>query len=337
MGIPFSASKGCSLDWRDIVSAEKRGELSDDAYRLPASTGPIDAEFSIVQPVGDTDDSSSVFEPPVFVPDWGGEKPVLAGKSPIDFGDWECCLWLGDIHGEFVDWDLFSASLNLMRSLRKRDRLHRIVFGGDQYDLGDMGRWTKAKRAAIPKGKVQKELSTGLQIKGAVRDSVGSELPIDELEGNHDSRYPDYFENEAQALNGLDGTSPSEAFGWEKYNITNHPRCGVMLRDWFLAKHGDATGQNVAKKELERHRVLSGISGHIHKEDHAQVTVGGVQYKWLSSPAMCRTNPDYIDGDPRWDQGLVFFMLHRELPIVHFEVCRWNKNVGLVCNGNVFT
>lgn len=235
---------------------------------------------------------------------WGLGGPALIG--PVRPGQDETIAGLFDIHYPKHDKVLFGKAVRLLAELMP----DTVILGGDIRDDAILSRWEAHKRSKMPVGKlfnvVRRDMDeTSRNILMPIREACpGSRIVF--IEGNHDERLRHWLSDDLQ-----EGVEMAKEWMFlSEYDISWHPRCGILLRDEFLARHGRYLSIHTAKNEHDKTR-CSGWSGHAHKRSvwfHSFPETGR-RYEWNSAPCMCRNDYDYGAGQSGlapWDHGFLF-------------------------------
>jgi hypothetical protein len=223
----------------------------------------------------------------------------------------------GDHQAPYFDEALHRASLQFLGEYKPAEH----VFLGDLLDFPTISKYTDHPAAMA---KVQDCINSGGQI---LRDKVEASPDSKRwfLEGNHDWRIKSELLNRAERM--VDISPAGEIIpALSLQRLLHLERLGIELvhhplgwefaevelvpgRDGLVVKHGIATGQNVARKTLDKIG-RSAIVGHAHSKESVyrrdpfsgaikQVTVAGV---------MCRIDdvfPHFTAGRPDWHPGFV--------------------------------
>lgn len=199
-----------------------------------------------------------------------------------------------------------------------------IVILGDLLDCYDLSKFIKdpSRRETF-----QDELDMGKDFLSNLRERF-PDAEIHFIEGNHEQRIKRYLQSNATALASLRNLELQKLLELGESGIIHHNRAGVALFGMRF-KHGDVVAQEAcytAKREASK-EWSSGASGHTHRLGVWRSTKGGNIIEWAESGCLCTVNPEYVDGEPNWQQGFV--------TITVFENRMPKVEAHLIVNGEV--
>lgn len=140
--------------------------------------------------------------------------------------------------------------------------------------------------------------------------------------GNHEFRWQNYIEINAEALSGVVDTSYNHIFDAEHVGLQMHRyKVRVPIIPGVLEiTHGDKVRSRsgyTAHAMLERG--VSGVSGHTHRLGAVYKTTRAGMSMWVENGCLCNTSPAYID-DPDWQQGLTVMYVDRVAGRFHMDL-----------------
>lgn len=227
---------------------------------------------------------------------WGyGAAPLV---EPSTSEDTEVVMFLSDIHAPYQDNELVRSAMRLIKKVQP----HRVVLNGDISDFFALSRFNLGLERLD-------DLQDEIDIANGIREKVRNAAPnthIVETEGNHDARLNKYILENGRALASLKALEPANLFRYNELGIDWYPGAGFRQREQFLVKHGTVIRKdapNSAKAEMEL-AGISGVSGHTHRL--GKYNKGGyINREWTEGGCLCRLDPDYIIGQPNWQNGIV--------------------------------
>lgn len=267
---------------------------------------------------------------------WGLGGPASLDLPPKPGGRYTV-VGIGDLHGEWREQSLFEAQLRQIRDLQP----DCVALVGDMLNFDIISRWQEKILRQMTPLQLHREIRAEINdfqrsILNPVREAAGNAI-VFMVEGNHDDRLRKYLSHDLHEAWEVS----REWLGVDDYLDGYYTRAGVFIRPEFLARHGDTTAQNPAKKELSL-ADCSGWSAHLHRWwQHAEPPnlLSGRNLTHTILPASCRRDANYGSGNAglmRWHQGDVVGSFSADDPHDHVtDVCLWNGQ-HLICRGEAY-
>ena len=227
---------------------------------------------------------------------WNGPRAPLLGASTKAAE--EVVVTISDIHSPYHDETAVASALMLIRDIQP----DVVVINGD---LPDFFGISSHNRTLERLDSLQHEIDMANDLRRAIRNAAPDAM-IHENEGNHDSRLRTFVRQQAPQLRSLDALKPENLNAWREFDIHPHGVAGFRLRPEFVIRHGTYVRSDAgasARAEMKAAKV-SGQSGHTHRLAEA-VEHGYRVRSWHEGGCLCQLSPDYIDGPPNWDHGLL--------------------------------
>jgi hypothetical protein len=227
---------------------------------------------------------------------WAGPRALLV--KPSTKASDEVVVTISDIHSPFHDETAVESALMLIREIKP----DTIVINGD---LPDYFGISSHNRTLERLDSLQAEIDQANALRRAIR-AAAPDAVIHENEGNHDSRLRTFVRQQAPQLRSLRALDPANLNAWGELDIQPHGVAGFRIRPEFVIRHGTYIRSDAgasARAEMKAAKI-SGQSGHTHRLAEA-VEHGYRVRSWSESGCLCQLSPDYVDGPPNWDHGLL--------------------------------
>ena len=131
------------------------------------------------------------------------------------------------------------------------------------------------------------------------------------IPGNHEDRLRKYIWEHPE-LHGLEALELPNLLGFGELGLTAMED-EVVYGDKLVVKHGTVIRKHsayTAKGELENEKyAVSTLTGHTHRGGTHMATSRRGIVQALEGFCLCDLNPDYIEGVPDWQHGIVLATL----------------------------
>jgi predicted phosphodiesterase len=234
----------------------------------------------------------------------------------------ERAVFLGDWHVPYHDPTAVGLALDFVRWFRPT----AVFILGDFVDCYAFSRFDKDPRRLL---EAQDELDQGRAILARLAKAArGARLHY--LDGNHEHRLPKYLCKHPE-LSSLKAVQLPSLLGLREMGYRHHGCHEHLTWSGLRVEHGDlvrrASGAT-AKAMLER-RGVCGISGHTHRLGAYYRTDANGPKVWLENGCLCDTRPDYMIGEPDWQQGFTVAyaapgrrrFVAEQIPIIDGRLC----------------
>lgn len=209
-------------------------------------------------------------------------------------------LVAGDIHVPFHD----ARAVDLLVAVVGEVQPERFVYGGDILDCYELSDYDKDPERIRTQSGLQGEIDRGAEIFQRIRDAAPAACVFEAIPGNHELRLRRVLARNP-GLAGLRVLEFPSLLRLDEFGIRFHAHELPLANGNFVIKHGMATGDQAARKELAReYYSVSGLTHHVHKYttsglvSHRQGVVG-----WWSNGCLCSLTPEYMHR-PNWQQGV---------------------------------
>lgn len=219
----------------------------------------------------------------------------------------EKVVFLGDVHFPYQD----KVALDLVDEFLAWFKPDFIYLIGDIVDCYQLSSFDKDPRRILG---FQDELDQATEWLGRLSRAHPKSKKTLRL-GNHERRL-DKLLCRVPEISSLDSLSWKKLLKLDELGIELSPYNGRLHHRGFLVEHGDTVSSKssaTAAKMLER-RGTSGISGHVHRLGVSYRTNARGTHAWYENGCLCSLQPDYIIGDPDWQQGFTVghFLKHQD-------------------------
>jgi predicted MPP superfamily phosphohydrolase len=208
----------------------------------------------------------------------------------------ERVVFLSDIHVPYHD----PVAITLVYKFLSWFKPTGIYVIGDLLDFYSLSRFDKDPTRLLT---LQQELDEGVEFLAKLR-SICPEAYIYFREGNHEYRLTRYLCAHPE-LYTLRALQLPAMLKFKDLEIEYCDYNGALDHYGFLVEHGDIVRRHsgyTAKGMLDK-RGISGITGHTHRMgSHFQTNTAGTTC-WYENGCLCKTDPEYILGQPNWQQG----------------------------------
>jgi len=233
---------------------------------------------------------------------------------------WQKAIVLGDIHIPYHD----PVALNMVYDFIEVEEFDLVILIGDIEACYEMSKFAKDKVRGIHFADEALIVKANLR---QLRKSVGPDARIVYVCGNHEHRLQSFLMKDGRALQGVEGNTIPEVFGFKEFGIQWVPCNAEKFHDTYwqfegyeilfghfnrLAKHSAYCAKNIVDDYG-----ISLIQGHVHSMGfHERKMERGYVGGWENG-CLCDLNPIYMK-QKNWMQG--FHIVHFETPGRFFDV-----------------
>lgn len=208
----------------------------------------------------------------------------------------EKSIFIGDIHIPFHDINSLKVSISFMDWF-KPDKIYLI---GDVMDWYELSSFDKDPRRI---NDLQKDISKTTGVLQLIRER-NDKSDIFYLQGNHEFRLNKWLMKHPE-IASLEALEMSNLMHFKELDIQYKDQFSNVRLHEFLVEHGSVVRQQsayTARAMLEK-RGMSGISGHTHRMGSHYLTNMSGSYAWFECGCLCNLNPEYVVGQPNWQNG----------------------------------
>lgn len=213
-----------------------------------------------------------------------------------------------DLHIPYHDPRAISVAMQIVSDFQPDIR----TSGSDAMDFYSVSHFDHNPER-LKKGGLQREID---EWKKCEREwnSAAPKAHVFFLVGNHEDRLRKYLWKHPE-LSDLDVLKLQTVLGLDELGIYWEKEKGVLanleliLHDRLVVKHGDIIRKfsaYTAKGELENEQyAISTLTGHTHRGGTHYATGRNGTLIAQEGFCLCSLNPEYIQGTPNWQQGIV--------------------------------
>lgn len=228
--------------------------------------------------------------------------PFKAGQSTVI---------VSDIHAPYEDWTALDIVVALLADIKP----DYLVILGDGIDCALLSKFLPSPETPT----LEVEIRAFRKILD-IFEAVAPEATKIYTYGNHEDRYRKWMWSDVKHLLADDLFPSLEGAkllniekSWSIYGYNQELDMGTLR-----LHHGDIVRKGAgasAKAEFER-RLVSGISGHTHRQALYRRTAGNQDFVWAENGCLCKIALPYT-REPDWQQG--FTIVYQGLKQAYFE------------------